>query len=47
MRNLGPRLNDFKLVGYEEEVSFFMEILSKSTKVEDLEKSSVFLKIGR
>lgn len=34
-------------MGYEEEVSLFREILSKSTKVEDLEKSSVFLKIGR
>lgn len=42
-----PKLNDLKLVGYEEGISFFMEIPSKPTKVEDLEKSSVFLKIGR
>lgn len=41
------KLNDLKLVGYEEGISFFMEIVSKPTKVEDLEKSSVFLKIGR
>lgn len=34
-------------MGYEEGISFFMEILSKPTKVEDLEKSSFFLKIGR